>query len=91
MHVNETKELTIPPAEGYGPRDEAKVYHMSAPIIQSLAGKNFTVGDSMRNGDGTLGTVISVNATTLVVDFNPPLAGKTLVYLLTLRSLLRPR
>jgi FKBP-type peptidyl-prolyl cis-trans isomerase 2 len=48
------------------------------------------VGDQLRAQVGT-GVVTAVNATAATVDFNHPLAGKTLVFKLTLVGIARPK
>jgi hypothetical protein len=41
--------------------------------------------------DGMLGIIRSITAGRVQVDFNPPLAGKTIIYDLTVRKILRSK
>jgi FKBP-type peptidyl-prolyl cis-trans isomerase 2 len=86
MEVGETKTVTIPPEEGYG--------MPSANLVQvvekSQLPADYTpvVGQyiSGQSSDGTVRSflITAVNVTTITVDGNSPLAGKTLKFELTL-------
>ncbi len=45
------------------------------------------VGMSERLPDGSIGKIVSANATSAVVDFNHELAGKTLIFKITMREI----
>lgn len=71
-------EVDIPPEKAYGVRDPNKVRTLSLrdftrANIRPEVGKVVEVG-------GQLGTIRSVSGGRVVVDFNHPLAGKTLTY-----------
>lgn len=86
MEVGESKTVTIPPEEGYG--------MPSADLIQvvdrSQLPADYTpvVGQyiSGQSSDGTVRSflITAVSDITITVDGNPPLAGKTLKFELTL-------
>ena len=76
MKIRENKTLTLAPAEAYG-EVNASLF-VSFPI-NAFRNTTLVVGGRVSNGRST-GTVIAVNATNATVDFNPPLAGNTLVF-----------
>lgn len=75
--VNEQYEITVAPEEGYGQRDPSKV--RVYPIRKFAGVKNLDVGARV-DIDGKIGTVKTISSGRVSVDFNPPLAGKTLTY-----------
>lgn len=91
MKVGETKTVTIAPEDGYGmPSD-----NMIQVVERSVLPTDFTpvVGQYI-NGQSSDGTVRSfliteVNETTITVDGNHPLAGKTLTFELTLVEIVK--
>ncbi|AEM38084.1 peptidylprolyl isomerase FKBP-type [Pyrolobus fumarii 1A] len=77
MNVNEKKEVEIPPEKAYGVRDPNKV-------------KTYSVKQFLRHGvrpeigklveiNGQVGRIIAVEGGRVKVDFNHPLAGRTLL------------
>ncbi len=70
--------VDIPPEKAYGVRDPNKVRTLSLRDFVR-AGVRPEVGKVVEVG-GQLGTVRSVSGGRVVVDFNHPLAGKTLTY-----------
>lgn len=78
MEVGETKTVEIPPEKAFGPRDPEKVKRV--PLKHFTArGINPTIGMQLEY-DGKIATVRAIGAGRVLLDFNPPLAGKTLVY-----------
>lgn len=78
MKVGERKEVEIPPEKGFGKRDPnlIKLIPLSEfkkQKIEPHPGMNLTMG-------GLNCKVISVGSGRVRVDFNHPLAGKTLIY-----------
>lgn len=82
----EVVDMTLPPAEGFGPRDPKKV--ASIPLDRfSPESAGLRVGDKVGGMVGTLaaqGVVVEVSSDAAVLDFNAPLAGKTLDVRVTL-------
>ena len=77
MDVGEEKTVEIPPEKAYGPHDPSKV-------------KTFSLGAFRRRGilpkpgdlievNGQVARVVAVSGGRVILDFNHPLAGKTLV------------
>jgi len=81
--------IEVPPEKGLGPRDPAKIKliplrKFMARDVQPRTGMQVEV-------DGRTGVVRSVGAGRVQVDFNPILAGKTIVYEVTVRKALKVR
>ncbi len=78
MEPSKASTVEIPPDKAFGPRDAEKVRRV--PLKALLAKEiNPVIGARVEYG-GKMATVRSVGAGRVVLDFNPPLAGKTLVY-----------
>jgi len=86
MAVSENKTLTIPPEEAYGAyREDMLKTH---PIEElTTAGIVPVVGQKILTTQGQVGTIINVTDTEVVIDFNHELAGKTLIFDVTLVSI----
>jgi FKBP-type peptidyl-prolyl cis-trans isomerase 2 len=82
--VGKQEDITIPAGEAYGERDPAKIETMSLRKFQEREidprpGMRITI-------DNRPGTIVAVTAGRVRVDFNPPLAGKSLRYKFTVRE-----
>lgn len=82
MKKGEKKTITVPAEEAYGPRNEELSREIpKGPLPQGL---NLQVGAVLylKTPDGTPfpATVAEVKEDTVVIDFNHPLAGKTLIF-----------
>ncbi len=86
MKVGEVKTVTLPPAEAYGEMRTDLI--TSVPLTQlSNSGINATVGTKLGAGNGLVGTITAVNSTHATIDFNHELAGKTLIFKITMRKI----
>jgi FKBP-type peptidyl-prolyl cis-trans isomerase 2 len=86
MSKGESKTVTVPPAQAYGYVNQS--LFAAAPL--SAFGANAPViGEIVTTSRGLHGLVTAVNATNATIDFNPPLAGKTLVFNITVVSIRR--
>ena len=84
MEVGKGSVVEIPPDKAFGPRDPEKVKRV--PLKQLLA-KDITPSLGMRvEYGGKTATVRAIGAGRVLLDFNPPLAGKTLVYDTTIKQ-----
>jgi len=80
MKLNEEKTVTIPPNDAYGQRNLTNIEQVPLSQLGNLTVK---IGMSLTksiNGQRYVGTVIAISDNEVVVDFNPPLAGQTLVF-----------
>ncbi|WP_255336683.1 peptidylprolyl isomerase [Methanosarcina sp. KYL-1] len=85
MKVGEEKTLTIPPEKAYGEYDEAKV--QAIPLEDMGLPEPPVAGQKLSTIYGTTVTVLEVNETHAKIDFNHELAGKTLIFDITLVSI----
>jgi peptidylprolyl isomerase len=80
MQLNQTKTITLPPSEAYGEVNQSLIIIVP---IKDFGNQSVTVGMTVTKtvvGNEYQGTVTSVNSTNATIDFNPPLAGKTLIF-----------
>lgn len=75
MKINQTKNITLTPAEAYGPVNASLI--ITAPLSE-FNNSNVNVGLIVTASNGREGIVTAVNSIDATIDFNPPLAGKTL-------------
>ncbi|MDE1855644.1 MAG: peptidylprolyl isomerase [Candidatus Micrarchaeota archaeon] len=81
MSLYQNRTLTIPPSEAYGYRSNALI--VSVPITLFANQSGLQVGmhvTKSANGTTEQGTITALNSSIVTVDFNPPLAGQTLVF-----------
>jgi len=84
MEVAKATSVEIPQEKAFGARDPEKVRRV--PLKQLLA-KDITPALGMRvEYSGKMATIRAVGAGRVLLDFNPPLAGKTLVYEVTIKE-----
>ena len=89
MAINKTATVEITPDKAFGARDPEKVKRV--PLKQLLA-KNINPAIGMRIEYGGKNAIIrSIGAGRVLLDFNPPLAGKTLVYEVTVQKKLKTK
>ncbi len=81
MKLNQNKTLTVPPNLGYGPVNPALIIIVPIKKFGNQTVQKGTVVTQVANGQQVQGTVTSVNATNATINFNPPLAGLTLVFI----------
>jgi peptidylprolyl isomerase len=75
--VGAAQQVVVSPEQGYGLRDPSKVRVLPLRKLENV--KDLDV-DSRVEVDGRIGTVKSIASGRVSVDFNPPLAGRTIVY-----------
>ena len=84
MDVGKTETIEIPPEKAFGARDPEKVRRVP---LRHLTAKGITPTLGMRlEYDGKMAVVRAIGAGRVLLDFNPPLAGKTLVYEVTVKK-----
>lgn len=94
MAAKETKSITIAAKDAYGLKNEDLVMTVSSQgfVGQAIA-PGMIIGMDMEH-DGQQhkvpATVLSVDAQTVTVDFNHPLAGQDITYQITLLSIDTP-
>jgi peptidylprolyl isomerase len=82
MKLKKAQTVEIPPDKAFGPRDPDKIKRV--PLKQLLAKDIHNPAIGMRiDYNGKMATIRSIGAGRVLLDFNPPLAGRTLVYEVT--------
>lgn len=86
MHVGEEKTVTLAPKDAYGETREDLIVSVSG---SQFAQANITpkVGETYQTAQGMGATVKAISGDTVIMDYNSPLAGKTLVFTITLKSI----
>ncbi|MEM2971029.1 MAG: FKBP-type peptidyl-prolyl cis-trans isomerase [Candidatus Bathyarchaeia archaeon] len=84
LEVGKPSTIEIPPEKAFGARDSEKVRRVP---LRYLTAKGVTPSLGMRvEYNGKTATVRAIGAGRVLLDFNPPLAGKTLVYEVTVQK-----
>jgi len=84
MEIGKASTVEIAPDKAFGQRDPEKV--KKVPLRQLLSRDiNPTIGMRLEYG-GKMATVRAIGGGRVLLDFNPPLAGKTLVYETTVKE-----
>ncbi len=78
MDINKPATVEIPADKGFGQRDPEKIKRV--PLRQLLAKEINPVVGARIEYQGKAATVRSTGAGRVLLDFNPPLAGRTLIY-----------
>lgn len=86
MAVGETKSVTIPPEEAYGPRNEQAIQDVpkSALPPDLVPVEGMSLQAQNQNQQSIQLTVVSVQEDSITVDANHPLAGKALNFEISL-------
>lgn len=80
MSLNQNKTITIPANQAYGEINPALIVEVPLSQFGNLTPTvGMTVGYNS-NGQQEQGRVTAVNSKNATVDFNPPLAGQTLIF-----------
>lgn len=77
MRLNQSKTLTLPPGEAYGEVNQSLIV---AVPRSDFGNTSVQVGGAVTTNAGRRGIITALSATTATVDFNPPLAGQTLIF-----------
>jgi len=87
LEVGKKTTIEVPPEEAFGPRDPSKI----KPVpLRKFQQQKITPYPGMEvEIDGKLAVVRSVGAGRVQVDFNPPLAGRTLIYEVEVKQILQ--
>jgi FKBP-type peptidyl-prolyl cis-trans isomerase 2 len=84
MKVNQTKTVTLTPDEAYGPVNQSRI--VTVPRSQ-FGNSVIAVGMQVQTQNGAVGTISAFDANTVTVDFNPALAGQTLIFTIKVVSI----
>lgn len=77
MTLNSNRTLTLPPNEAYGEINQS----LFVTVPKSQMGNDIpSLGMSVSTASGQQGIITAVTANNVTADFNPPLAGQTLIF-----------
>ena len=79
--INKPTTVEIPADKAFGPRDPEKIRRV--PIKQLYAKEINPIVGARIEFQGKMATIRSIGAGRVLLDYNPPLAGRTLIYELT--------
>jgi peptidylprolyl isomerase len=79
MKLNKPQTVEVPPDKAFGPRDPEKIKRVPLKHLLAKDIHNPTIGMRI-DYNGKMATIRSIGAGRVLLDFNPPLAGKTLIY-----------
>jgi len=87
LELGKKEKIEIPPEKGFGERDPDKIRLYP---LRKLRAQGITPQIGMQlQVDGRLATVRTIGSGRVLLDFNPPLAGKTLIYEITVQKKLQ--
>jgi len=84
MKVGETKTVEIPAKDAYGERSETKL--LTVPKTQIPDAAQYEVGMQVMSQNGQTFKVYKVDKENIIFDANHELAGKTLIFDITVKS-----
>lgn len=86
QEVEKKIEIEVPPEKGFGPRDPSKIKML--PLRRFKDEKIAPAPGLEVEVDGRHAVIRSVGAGRVQLDFNPPLAGRTLIYEVEVKKIL---
>ena len=89
MKIGDTKTITLEAAEGFGPRIEDLIIELPREGFGSSTDLEIGSRVSMNSPEGKrfVGTITEIKDDKVTVDFNHPLAGKILIFTVTVVSI----
>lgn len=91
MTAGRSERILLGPGEAFGPRDEGNVHAMPRSDFGDLElSEGNLVSFALPNGDEIAGEVKRVDADTVEVDFNHPLAGLPLQFYVEILEVIAP-
>jgi len=86
MAVGEEKTVQLSPEQAYGPYKEELVRAVPLGDLPNTT-TPYQIGDRLSTAYGRQVVIVDVNDTAAMIDFNHPMAGKTLKFNITLVSI----
>jgi FKBP-type peptidyl-prolyl cis-trans isomerase 2 len=85
MEVGKPTTVEISPEKAFGPRDPEKIRRVSLKQLYEKGVERPSIGARIEYS-GKMATIRSIGAGRALLDFNPPLAGRTLIYEITVQK-----
>ncbi len=89
MKKGEEKTIELPPEKAFGPRDPSKVKMVPLRELERL--RITPIPGKEIEYKGSRAVIRTVGAGRVCLDFNPPLAGKTLIYRVKVEDIIREK
>jgi peptidylprolyl isomerase len=86
LAVGKTITVRIPPEEAYGSHNPELIFEY--PVTE--APNDIKIGDQVMLNNGSRATITDINETSVSIDTNHPLAGKTLTFQIELIEAITP-
>ncbi len=83
MKVGEEKNVHLSPSEAYGESDPKAIVWIPKANVPN----GTEVGTQLSSAQGATGVVVEMNATSVKIDFNNPMAGKALNFKIIMRKI----
>jgi len=87
MALNETKTVKIAAKDAYGEWTEDAVQALPTKQLSDMLNATPKVGMQLYTQSGAAGKIVSTDANITKIDFNHALAGKTLIFKITVRKI----
>ncbi|MFA6329817.1 MAG: peptidylprolyl isomerase [Candidatus Micrarchaeia archaeon] len=87
MALNETKTVKIAAKDAYGEWSEDNVQALPTKQLAEMLNATPKVGMQLYTQNGASGKIVSTDASVTKIDFNHALAGKALVFKITVRKI----
>ena len=84
MRLDEVKNVTLTPSEAYGEVNQSRIVVLP---VSALGNKTVSVGTKVSSTTGEQGVVTNINSSSVTINFNSPLAGKTLTFEIKILSI----
>lgn len=89
LQVAEEKKITLTPGEAYGDFDPQLVFEVSRTQFPEGA-EQVQLGTMVQSSDGQELVVTDIDGDKIILDGNHPLAGRTLLYSVTIKNIRQP-
>lgn len=86
MKVGDTKNVTLTPDQAYGEYNQSLIMPVNMSDLVNASIVPY-VNETLYNGFSLVRVASIPNNSTVMIDYNPPLAGDTLTFKITLRSI----
>lgn len=80
MKEGQEKVLVVKPSEGYGEFNPSALVKVEKEKLEVSGGANISIGSQLQASNGAMGVVTEISNSSVTIDFNHPLAGKTLLF-----------
>lgn len=87
MELGEEKTIKLPPSEAYGDHNPELIKKMPKKGIPPEAKEGMIIGVGLANGAQIPAKIMTIGDDYVEIDFNPPLAGKTLNFKIKIVSI----